>query len=211
MHPSFAPLAAYCGQCTAGTTTPANSRESGSRFQPAGRQEPAPAPVVAHLHSDRAGFPARVLPRRRWQVAAGQFPNRCPSAWVQRGNGNGGLPVHCRPRSSRVATCRRVITQHWPVSNCHGLIKVTVCSSSSMIFQRSSRTARQRSHGSRMGSSIICALRLCQPAPAEMSRCFGSKSAVIKRVCLIPGDSGSPLTPLPGSPATGAPREALAP
>ena len=35
-------------------------------------------------------------------------------------------------RSSSVATCRRVMTQHWPSSNCHGLITVSACSHSSM-------------------------------------------------------------------------------
>lgn len=71
-------------------------------------------------------------------------------------------------RSSSVATCRRVITQHWPTSNCHGLITVNVCSLSSMIFHLSSRLATQRSHGSLMGSSIICRLRLSWFAPSGL-------------------------------------------
>src|SRR5688572_17276066 len=68
-------------------------------------------------------------------------------------------------RSSSVATCRRVMTQHWPTSNCHGLITVSVCSLSSMIAHRSSRPAipSQRSHGSRAGSSINCLLRFRRP------------------------------------------------
>ena len=36
-------------------------------------------------------------------------------------------------KSRIVATCRRVMTQHWPTSNCHGLITVSVCLLSSMI------------------------------------------------------------------------------
>ena len=53
--------------------------------------------------------------------------------------------------SSTVATCRRVITQHWPVSNCRGLITARTRSLWPMISHRSSRTARHRSHGSRTG------------------------------------------------------------
>ena len=68
-------------------------------------------------------------------------------------------------RSSSVATCRRVMTQHWPTSNCDGLITVIVCSLSSMIFHPSSRPATQRSHGSLMGSSIICPLLSIRFAP----------------------------------------------
>jgi len=92
------------------------------------------------------------------------------------------VPHSWPERSSSVATCRRVITQHWPISNCHGLITVNVCSLSSMIAHLSSRPAipSQRSHGSLIGSSITCYLRSSWFASGRPA--LESSAAAVRRV-----------------------------